>query len=177
MEWSQLIEEYLGTKHRLKKEYEPLKNLLQGRVLEEVNREMGSVTLEDLLKYQSVRNRIYSCCETVLMLETRSKAKAAERLKGFGSYLKKNYQVDLSLDENLPEFFEEKTPRQVDLLKTLHTTSEIRELEERYNLSPKPLRAELEALVEGRELLGQKVKIERVVTPRGEVKLGQEKFL
>ncbi len=104
----------------------------------------------------------------IIQSETRDKAKTAARFKEFLTYLNKYYQVDIHIDEVLPQVFSYEAERQLDLVKMLHEPLTKGELVERYAVSEKTLAKDLNALGCGKFFLGQEIRLEEA--EEGEMK-------
>jgi hypothetical protein len=82
-----------------------------------------------------------------------------KRVLDFVAYLSKKWKVELVLDEAFKLEVINKYERQVDLLKTLNSGMTKSELQKHYSISKKPLEKDIDELVMGTRILGQKVKI------------------
>lgn len=92
---------------------------------------------------------------------SREKNKVAQALLKFASYLRTTYGIILN-ESLLPKDIPNATDRRLDILKFLQTPRTMEDLEARYATSDRTLRNDLNALVDGWELLGNQIKIRRV---------------
>lgn len=92
---------------------------------------------------------------------SREKGKAARALRDFALRLARAYGIPMDAG-NLPLDIPDMTQRRLDMLKFLQVPRTLRELEARYLTSERTLRDDLNALTMGWDILGSRVRIQRV---------------
>ena len=98
--------------------------------------------------------------DVVRQWQSRRKDKAAKELKKFSDYLHK--ECGIVLDESeLPQDIPDVTERRLDMLKYLQVPRSMEDLEKQYLTSDRTVRSDLTQLVNGWELLGNRIRIKR----------------
>jgi len=156
-----MIEEYINDIIKDPAEKEKVNKLLL-KDLEKHLEEMDlsfDISLEYLKAREDFRLKLSDAFYGMIPENTRDKGYMNKRVLSFAEYLRKTWKVDLVLDEAFNLEVMNKYERQVDLLKTLNSGKTKVELEQYYSLSKKPLEKDIDELVMGTRILGQKVKI------------------
>lgn len=164
-----IIEEYIEQCKHPKREVEAIEKLLvdrfkavmKGTKHNHKNIQLMTKTEREGVVTSEAQKIIEYIVVDIIQSETRDKAKTAARLKDFLTYLNKHYQVNISIEEVLPQVFSYETERQLDLVKMLHQPLSKRELAERYAVSEKTLTKDLNALECGKFFMGQEIRLER----------------
>lgn len=93
--------------------------------------------------------------------QSREKGKVAQALVKFSAHLRAEYGISLD-EEALPRDIPDITQRRLDMLKFLQTPRTMRELELRYLTSERTLRNDLTILVNGWDIMGSRIQINRI---------------
>lgn len=156
-----LIEEYITKKVKGADEKEHVRQLLLVELKPYLEEEQlpFDISLESLQVREAYRQKIADAFVDLLSKTSNSKEYTQKRIVSFAEYLKKIYNVDLNLDEVFKREAVNPYERLVDLLKTLQEGKTKQELLDYYSISRKPLEKDINELVMGTNILGQKVKI------------------
>jgi hypothetical protein len=156
-----MIEEYINKMVKDPAEKEKVSKLLL-KDLEKHLEEIGlsyDISIESLKAREDFRLKLSDAFYGMIPENTRDKGFMKKRVLAFAEHLRKTWKVDFVLDEAFKLEVMNKYERQVDLLKTLNSGKTKVELEQYYSLSRKPLEKDIDELVMGTRILGQKVKI------------------
>lgn len=93
--------------------------------------------------------------------QSRGKGKVANTLHKFAAYLRKNHGINLNEDA-LPKDIPDVTERRLDMLKFLQTPQTREALESRYLTSERTIRSDLTVLVNGWDIMGSRIRINRI---------------
>ncbi len=99
--------------------------------------------------------------EVIRGWNSREKGKAAQALRSFALYLQKEYCLPMDVDL-LPRDIPDVTQRRLDMLKFLQTPQTMEALEDRYLTSTRTLRNDLSVLVNGWDIMGTRISIDRI---------------
>lgn len=161
MDFKGLIEEYIDKKVTCQKEKELVRKLFLVDLKKQMKKEefLYDISLESLQVREEYRLKISDRFYDLLNSTKKSKEHTQRRLVLFSEYLKKDYKVDLVLDELIKRESINPYERLVDLLKTLNEGMTKQELMDHYAISRKPLERDIDELIMGTKILGQRVKI------------------
>lgn len=155
-----LIEEYINKKVKDAVEKEHVRQLLLEDLKPYLEEQQlpYDISLESLQAREAYRLKIADAFLSLLEKTTSSKESTQQRIVSFSEYMK-NHGVNLILPEVFKREAVNPYERLVDLLKTLHEGKTKQELMSYYCISRRPLEKDIDELVMGTKILGQKVQI------------------
>lgn len=171
IDFKNLIEDYIEKELKTKEEKDKVGKLLLVDLksyMEESNIAY-EISVESLKVREEYRRSISDAFCGLLNGTTNSKEYTKNRLLGFSSYLKNNWKVNLELNEVFTREAINPYERLVDLLKTLNERMTKKELMEYYSINRKTLEKDLDKLIKGTKILGQKVKIRDIRRERNKI--------
>lgn len=172
---SDIIQEYINKKIKSQKEKEIVIKLLLDDFkicLEEENEKKRKVPFSISLKsLQTGRYNleIADAFHLLLSRSTRTKENTRKRIVAFIKYLYDEHNIKIILYEEFEREAMDSFERKIDLLKTLNENKTKAELMEHYNIGSNPLLKDINELIDGTTLLGQKVKIRDIQKEKGKI--------
>jgi len=165
-----LIEDYIEKEVKTKAEKEKARKLLLIDLKPYMEEKLCyEISVESLKVREEYRMGVSDAFSELLNKTKNSKEPTRDRLLSFTNYLKETWRIDLELGE----VFESETinpyERLVDLLKTLNGGMTKKQLEEHYSISRKTLEKDIDKLVMGTRIFGQKVRIRDIEREKGKI--------
>ena len=165
-----LIEDYIEKEVKTKAEKEKVSKLLLIDLKPYMEKKLCyEISVESLKVRDEFRMGVSDAFSELLNGTRKSKELTRDRLLSFTNYLKETWRIDLELGE----VFERETinpyERLVDLLKTLNEGMTKKQLEEHYSISRKTLKKDIDKLIMGTRIFGQKVIIRDIERERGKI--------